>query len=579
MKVGNNLTKRQRHEILRGQLDSEFDSFKVMLRELGDYIMPMRPRWSVSDANKGTRKNQKIINSAATLANRTLMAGMMSGITSPARRWFKLTTPDPDLAEYGPVKAWLHTVEDRMALNFERSNLYNTLPMMYGDLGSFGTAPLSIEESAKNTLICHSFPIGSYRIAKDFDGKVNVFFRQFRMTVRQIIATFGKQNGKGEPDWSVFSTFVRAAYERGQYETWVDVCHVVKPNDEHDEYALTSKYKKFESCYYESGFGSTQTTNYLQPGYDSYLKESGFDIFPILCPRWFVNGEDVYATDCPGMTALGDIKSLQTYEKRKAQAIEKMVNPPMVGHTSLKNQRASLLPGDVTYADDPKYFQPAFKMEFRLAEASEEIAKIERRIERCFYADLFLLLANADREGITATEVAERKEEKLLALGPVLEQLNQDLLDPLIENTFFYMDRQGQIPTPPDELRGGDVRVEYISMMAQAQKALGLSGMDRFMTRIEGMAEVMPQSLSKVNTDKFVEIYGESCGISPTIIRTDEEAQALRDQAAKAAQAQAQAEQMKNVASSAKDLSQSDTEGENALTALINQGKAGSLVG
>lgn len=572
------LTKRHRLEILRGQLKLERSSFEAFWRELGDYILPMRPRWQVTDANKGTRKNQKIINSAATLANRTLMAGMMGGVTSPARRWFHLSTPDPELAEYPKVKRWLYIVEDRMALNFNRSNLYTTLPVMYGDLGVIGTAPMSVEESMKNTIHCHSFAPGSYWIAKDAEGRVNVFFREFRMTVRQMISMFGRKNKSGEPDWSVFSTFVRSAYERGQYETWVDVCHVVRPNDDFDPKALNAKFKKYESCYYEAGTTNISRGNYLRDNENTYLRESGYDIFPILCPRWFVTAEDVYATDCPGMTALGDIKSLQTYERRKAQAIEKMVNPPMVGHSSLKNERASLLPGDITYMDDPKGFHPAHDVSLRIGEVIQEIDNIERRIERAFYSDLFLMLANTDRANITATEVAERKEEKLLALGPVLEQLNQDLLDPLIENTFAYMQRQGQIPPPPEELQGQDLRVEYISMMAQAQKALGLSGMDRFMATVERVGAAYPPSLTKINSDKLIEIYGESCGISPTIIRTDEEAEATRMEMAKAQQQQQQAQNMRELTGSVKDLAQADVEGNNALTALIQQGQAGAVI-
>ena len=48
------------------------------------------------------------------------------------------------------------------------------------------------------------------------------------------------------------------------------------------------------------------------------------------------------------MDALGDIKQLQLEQKRKAQAIDKNVNPPMIADPSMKNEPASLLPGAVT---------------------------------------------------------------------------------------------------------------------------------------------------------------------------------------------------------------------------------------
>ena len=128
-------SKRHHLDILKNQLDSERSSFISHWRDISDYILPRRSRFSITEANRGEKKNQKIIDSTATLAARTLRSGMMAGITSPARPWFRLTTPDPDLAEFGAVKKWLDDVQRIMATSYLKSNLYNILPVMYGDLG------------------------------------------------------------------------------------------------------------------------------------------------------------------------------------------------------------------------------------------------------------------------------------------------------------------------------------------------------------------------------------------------------------------------------------------------------------
>jgi len=109
-------TKRQKYETLRGQLDLERSSFTAHWRDLSDYILPRRSRFTLSDVNRGERKNKNIIDSTATLAARTLRSGMMAGITSPARPWFRLTTPDPEMAEFGPVRGWLDQVQNRMTI-------------------------------------------------------------------------------------------------------------------------------------------------------------------------------------------------------------------------------------------------------------------------------------------------------------------------------------------------------------------------------------------------------------------------------------------------------------------------------
>lgn len=581
-KPSGNETKRQRNEKLRAQLELERASFLSHWRDLGDFILPRRPRFFTSDANRGDRRNQKIIDSTGLMAARTLRSGMMSGVTSPARPWFRLTTPDPALAEFGPVKDWLTFVGQRMQTAFLRSNIYNILPIAYGDLGVFGTAAMSIEEDMDDVLRSYSFPIGSYMIANNDKLKVDVFFREFRMTVRQIIGKFAERKSNGDIVWDKFSSHVKALYDNGHLETWIDVCQVIQPNDEYDPDKLNSKYKKYSSCYYEKGYSSQMSANYMNGPDDSkVLSEKGYDFFPILCPRWEVTGEDVYGTDCPGMIALGDIKQLQLGEKRIAQAIEKMINPPMTGPSHLRQQKASILPGDITYLDvrdGQSGFRPAHEVNFRIVEAENKQSQVRQRVQRAFFEDLFLMLAQSDRRQITAREIDERHEEKLIALGPVLEQLNQDLLDPLIDNTFDIMLRQGQLPPPPDELQGLKLKVEYISIMAQAQKMVGVGSIERFSGFASQVAAVAPEALDKIDTDQILDVYGELTSVPPGIIRSDDKVQEIRDQRAKAQQAAQQQQAMQSMVGSAKDLSQADMSGDNALTRLLDQSQAGSLL-
>jgi len=567
-------TKRQEYEVLRAQLEFERTSFISHWRDLNDYINPRRGRFFTADVNRGDRRSKNIIDSTATLAARTLRSGMMSGVTSPARPWFRLTTPDPKMAEYEPVKNWLHEVSQRMSTSFLRSNLYNVLPIIYGDIGTFATGAMMIEEDFDDVLRCYPFPIGSYMIANNDKLKVDVFFREFRMTVRQLVQRFGRKKPNGDFDWSNFSIHVKNSWDRGAYEDWIDVCHVIKPNQDYDPNKLESKFKKYSSCYYERGYLAGTGSGYLSTAdEDRYLSEKGYDFFPILAPRWEVTGEDVYGTDCPGMAALGDIKQLQLGEKRGAEAIEKMIRPPMTGPTSLRNQKASILPGDITYVDvreGQQGFRAAHEVNFRLEALENKQAQVRERIRRAYFEDLFLMLASSDRRQITAREIEERHEEKLLALGPVLEQLNQDLLDPLIDNAFDIHVRQGLIPPPPEELQGVKLKVEYVSVMAQAQKLVGLAGVERFVGFVGNMAQAVPSVLEKINADQIVDVYGDMTSIPPGIVRPDEEVEAMRAQAAEAQAAQQKLMAIKEASGAAKNLASADLSGDNALTQVIS---------
>ena len=573
-------TKRARYEKLRGQLENERSSFLSHWRELGDYILPRRPRFTTTDNNRGDRRNQKIIDSTATMAARTLSSGMTSGITSPARPWFKLTTPDPDLAESGVVKSWLYETQTRMNTVFGKSNLYEMLPSLYSDMATFGTGALLAEEDFDQVIRFYSIPVGSYCIAVDARGKANVFMRKFRMTVRQVVEKFGdpeNMEGPGDQEGKKFSSLVRNAWSLGQQETWVDVVHLIQPNEEYEPDEALSKHKKFSSCYYECAVGDRE----VKANEDTYLRESGYDNFPVFVTRWSKNADDVYGTDCPGMIALGDIKALQLMHKRKAQAIDKMVNPPLQAPSSMRTEKLSILPGEVNYVDAREGMQgirAVHDVNFRINELMDDIDAHQRRIKEAFFADLFLAISQDERrERATATEINERREEKLLALGPVLEQLNQDLLDPLVDLTYIFMERQGLIPPVPEELGGVALKVEYTSVMAQAQKLVSVAGSERFLNFYAQLLQLDPEAVDYVNGHVLLGGYGETISLMPGIVRSQEDVDAIKAQKAQQARAAQMAQTLPAMAGAAKDLAGADMSGDNALTQLMGKASAGQL--
>lgn len=578
------MTERTRYNVMYTQLFNDRASFISHWRECTDFIVPRRGRFWITDVNRGDRRNGNIIDTTPTLSLRTLKSGMMSGVSSPARPWFRLTVSDPELAEDEEVKDWLHEVSDRMSRIFLRSNLYNVLPIVYGDMGALGTAAMMIEEDFKNVIRFYVFPVGSYMIAQDENYKVNVFMREFQMTVRQLIDKFGKKkNGMPDVDapdfWDNFSVTVKDLYEKNQWETWIQVVHVIEPNRQHDGRKFESKFKKFKSVYYERATASQYSMD-ANDALEKFLSEKGYDYFPVLAPRWEVTGEDVYGTSCPGMDSLGDNKTLQLMEKRGMQAIEKMVNPPLMGPPNLKNQKASVLPGDVTYVDareGQQGFKPVYQVEPKIAELEAKEEQIRQRIKSAFFVDLFLMLISDDRlQPPTATEVNEKHEEKMLALGPVLEQLNQDLFDPLIEITFDIMTRQRLLPPAPSKLKGQNLNVEYISIMAQAQKLVGVGSMQQLWQLVQQIATVDPNILDKIDLDEFLTTYADLLGAPNKVLRTEDAVAAIRQAKAKQAADQQQADNMEKTASTAKQLSMADLNGNNALSRLVQSMGSGA---
>ena len=183
----------------------------------------------------------------------------------------------------------------------------------------------------------------------------------------------------------------------------------------------------------------------------------------------------------------------------------------------------------------------AFEVRVDLNALLTDIEDVRRRIQAAFYADLFLMLSGADRTNMTATEVAERHEEKMLMLGPVLERLQNELIDPLIALTFAAMDEAGLVPPPPDELQGQPLNVVLLSILAQAQKAVGVNSIDRFVAAVSSVSQVKPEVLDVFDADAWAQYYADALGVEPKLLANPQAVQALREQRAQAQQVQQQA--------------------------------------
>ena len=496
-------------------MEDERISFLPHWQQIADHIRPRSLRVNnVIDYSKGDKFNNKIIDSTATLSSRTLRSGLMAGLTSPARPWFKLgTTTNKDLMEHSRVKDWLYDVEQMMRDIFAKSNLYQVLPSVYGDLGDYGTSAMSCLEDENSTVRFYHFLLGQYLIAVDHRNRCDSLYRRFPMTVRQLVQKFGLDK---------VSHTVKNYWDTKQLETEIEVCHAIEPNDDRDAVKLSNDNKPWRSVYFEWG-----------TSYDLILRKSGFDEFPIMAPRWDLYDDSCYGYS-PGMDALGDIKVLMRYRKREAQALDKWVNPSMIADSNLRTQRSSTLPGDITYLDGlagqaHAGYRALYEVKPDLEKVRESIMDVQVRIKRCFFEDMMMMLAQSDNPEMTAREIEERHSEKVLILGPVMERLNDELFDPLIERTFGIMLRRGMIPPPPQQLQGANLKIEYISILAQAQKLLGTANIEKVAAFTGSLASINPAAVDKFDVDEAIDTYSSMHGINPNIIRTKDEVKVLRE--------------------------------------------------
>jgi hypothetical protein len=529
----------------KGALKKERQSFLPHYQDLSDHVQPRRGRFVVQDRNRGTKRHQAIINSKATQSLRVARAGMVAGTMSPSQPWFRVETANPEFMESQRVREWLHKQEELLRAIFASSNFYNMAPQMVGELLLFGTGCMTQVDDFEDVARFYTHTAGSYMIAQDERYVVNTLIREQEYTVEQLVGWFGYDNQ---------SMTVKGMWDKGDIANWIPTTHIIEPNPDANPNSEFAEDGAFRSVYYETG--STDK--------ERFLNTSGFREFPAYVPRWDVTGEDVYGTDCPGMTSLGDVRGLQIEEKRKAQAIDKMVNPPLKGPAELQNVPVNSLPGGLTIysgIQGREGLQPIYTVNPNLQDLKEDMARVERRIEEAFYVDMFLAISQM--EGIqprNQLDLAQRNQERLLQLGPVLERIHGEFLSRLIERTFAQGVRAGIIAGAPPEIEGQEINVRFISNLAMAQRAVATQPIERLTQFVGQLAQFNPEVLDKYDFDQSVDEYAKAIGSPPSLVVSDEQVAATRAERQKAAQAQAEMEAAQSGAGTLKDLSAANAE-------------------
>lgn len=552
-------------------LDQEFDNWRPHYQELAQYLLPRRYVWlsersalkasthrvAGADGNRAAKaRNRKIIDSTGTKALRDLAAGMMNGITSPARPWLRLNEAGFENYQSQEHKTWYEEVARRMLLVMAQSNFYNALAIVYLEHAGFGTAACLIYEDFENVIHCYNAPLGEYRFGISSRGDVNRFTRTFFLTIEQAAKEFGEEN-LTEHSRQLF----KAGGEKAQQ--YIPICHLIEPNFQEDARKLPSRFS-YREFYWEHGREDPQTKTVPM------LRVSGYKEKPGMWARWEVTGLDVYGTS-PGMDALGDIIQLQHENLRKAQAIDKMTDPPVVIEGAMPSTKVSLLPGGTNYASQNASFgaKAIYTVSPPIGEMTQDMNTLRLRIRETFHNDLFRMISSLDTVR-SATEIDARREEKLVLLGGVLERFEKEALDPAVRRIYNIMLRKELLPEPPPDLDPENVEIKYVSILSDAQRAIGTASIERFTEFYGNLLAAEPDLKATVNMDEILRDYADRLNITPTGLYSREQAQQAKAQNAELAQTREAALVGKDLTDAAKNLS--DTEvggGRNAIDVLL----------
>lgn len=539
----------------RSTLRNDFSEYLQHYSEISDHFRPrrgffLRQRETSGTSNPitGEKRNSKVINSSPLRASKNAQSGLQAGITSPSRPWKKLGPSDPEMSEVAGVRAFHDELDKRCDAVLAKSNFYQCSHTAYADFVDFGPGAVQIDEHEDDVIRCQTHPIGSWVAAKNSDGRVDVFYRDYRVTGYELVDKFDEEN---------LPSALRDSIRQNPYSRH-SLYNAIEPNP-----------------YYQKGVPAIglaafpYVSVWWVGGYSEFIRQHGYHEFPVMVFRFYqADASDVYGGS-PGMDALGDAKQLQHQEKMKLRGFDKMVEPPLQAPTSLKAQGVFQIPGKVTYHDGPQKVESLFAVNLPLQYILEDIRSVEQRISETYFEDLFLMVTQNVNRQVTAREIEERHEEKLIMLGPVLEGLEDDFLNPAIDRVLSIMRRRGLWPEAPSELLGQDIKIDYISILAQAQRAVQTIAIEQGINFAGAAAQFVPEILDRIDPDGTVEAYFERIGFPPQGIRSRQDAEALRAQRAQRAQADAALERATVAASAAKDASAAGLTEPNVLTAMM----------
>lgn len=532
--------------------------------EIRDYQLPFIGEFDeTSDKmNPAKRKDLKIAQGVAWLAAQVFAAGVMSGLTPPARQWFRFAYKRPDLNTNVEAMKVLDQRQEIVSYILAKSNFYNSVHSVYLEL-PFGQCPLAIFYDPINGVRFQAMTIGTYALGVDGYGKVQTFARKYEMTLPQIVDCFGLDSLPKEKQ-----DFVKngIGLDKKYQVNWL-----VEPNDERLPGYVDKLNMPYRSVYWLD-----------KSEEDEFLYVGGFEEWAIPVARYLVNGLEPYGKG-PGWFAEGDSKMLQLLKKDYLTAVELSIKPPMKGPATLMNNGGiNLIPGGLTAVDDQnsQMVAPLFNVNLDLAHAEQEIIRVEDAIKRAYSADLFLMLDSLDNGRMTAREVMERTQEKLQQLGPVVERLQDEFLSVAIQRVYNIIDRSGGFPPIPEELidviSEEDIEVDYISPLAQAQKMSGLVNIEQGIAQVAQMAQLWPEVLKKVDPIATVSKYFEMLGAPAVMQRSNEVVAELIEQEQKAMQEQQQmaegmamAQAAAPLADAAKNMTEAANDANPALTSWL----------
>jgi hypothetical protein len=443
----------------------------------------------------------------------------MSGITPSASQWFQFRIAGYDMSDLPyDVRVWLNNANKTLFSMIHNASNYNSEVLeALEDMATVGMFGLFITKEDGKNFVFENWPLDSLYVIENPKTKmIDMVYRLYTLTAHQAIAEFGENN--------LPNNILEAAKGEKKNSKKFEFIHCIKPRDSKGK---TAKEMPIASIYVEK---SSKIV----------VKESGFNEMPVVIPRWSKIPLTSYAVG-PTYKALPDIKTLNKVVSMMLSNAEMAIAGTFIAKMDgyLNPNTIKIGPRKVVFAGDPNNIKPLTSGgDFRIA--FEEIQRLQKQIKSVMMADE---LEPIQKNYASATEVSTRAQLIRQILGPIFARLQSEFLEPMLNRCFQLALRDGSFGPIPEALaNSGAVLIpEYISPMARAQKMEDVAAMDRYEQSIATTAQLNQGILDLYDFEAASRKKALLLGVPSDVIRSKEQIAKIRNEQAKAQQAQQEA--------------------------------------
>jgi len=532
------------------ELTGEKSNFMAYWQDLHNYFYVESPN-QTRGGFAGTELDTTQLYDSTTLeAPDVLASGFMNYLTPPSSKWFKLRAKDNALVDNKEVSNFLEAVTEELYHAFNKSNFYEQSFPSYKSSGVYGTSVLLEEDDLEEDIRFYNLPLGQVCIVEDARGRVSAYYLEFEYTAEQAVTRWGEE--------ALSAEMRREAATPNQ-------------NKKH-------KFILYIGRRHIRDVTKTDKTNlpiqaqWIDVEGKRIIEESGYYEFPAMTHR-FDKRPFIPWGFSPAMKALPFARLVNAVAKTNLRAMMKHTDPPVaVPHN------AFILP----FNSNPRainYYKKAAmdsgKDIFSFANfgnpqtGMEAVEYYARQVKSLMYNDVFLAFENITKQ-MQNPEVQERINEKMSMLGPAVGRYMVEMLNPIVIRTIGILSRKGKLPPVPEALwENPEFEIDYVSLLAQAQKRSELNSLLGGLSLAGQVAQFNQEVIDKIDTDETVDKAWDILGAPMVVLRDDKEVEAIREARAEA-QAQAQKMEMLNATA---DISKKAAEGDKALA---QAGQAGA---